>query len=276
MAPCIFPCRGDLGVLSQAHDTQSNTEKHDFVLNLRSTQSADVRHCAFTALMVSKLHRLQYQMSREPRKTESQRWTRAELLAVTKSTGCWSGIWLVRPLGAITVILGRIWFESLKIWKMASLLCACSVVITLETNNVEKDTSPRSFRLHWPFLKSLGPAPLSRTRPGRENGDACGARWPACAHVHVSVGCGRAIEPSPTGLHYTCTACSWSTDRYRDSWQNTMKLNRSDDRRVDPALATGRCLSCSLSVTESLSKFLVHLHRNHERWTPGISQIVTS
>ena len=34
-APCIFPCRGDLGGLSQAHDTQSNTEKHDFVLNLR-------------------------------------------------------------------------------------------------------------------------------------------------------------------------------------------------------------------------------------------------
>ena len=51
--------------------------------------------------------------------------------------------------------------------------------------------------LHWPFLKTLGPAPLSRTRPGRENGDACRARWPACAHVHVSVGCGRAIEPLP-------------------------------------------------------------------------------
>ena len=96
--------------------------------------------------------------------------------------------------------------------------------------------------LHWPFLKTLGPAPLSRTRPGRENGDACRARWPACAHVHVSVGCGRAIEPLPTGLHYTCTACSRPINRYRGKTQ----WNWSDDRRVNPALATGRCWSCSL------------------------------
>ena len=72
--------------------------------------------------------------------------------------------------------------------------------------------------LHWPFLKTLEPAPLSRTRPGRENGDACRARWPACAHVHVSVGCGRAIEPLPTGLHLHLHSLQ-STDRYRGKTQ---------------------------------------------------------
>ena len=119
--------------------------------------------------------------------------------------------------------------------------------------------------LHWPFLKTLGPAPFSRTRPGRENGDACRARWPACAHVHVSVGCGRAIEPLPTGLHYTCTACSRPIDI-------VAKHNETE------AMIDGRSRAGDWSLLElfSLSTFLVHLHRNHERWTPGISHIVTS
>ena len=63
----------------------------------------------------------------------------------------------------------------------------------IPTRSIAPHRDP-SLALSKNFSLSLGPAPLSRTRPGRENGDACRARWPACAHVHVSVGCGRAID----------------------------------------------------------------------------------
>ena len=97
-------------------------------------------------------------------------------------------------------------------------------------------------------------------RPGRENGRARRARWKACAHV--SMGCDRAIEPLPTGSH--CTL-QWID---HVSWQNTTKRKWWQTRWSRPG-------DWSLLKSFSRSTLLGQLHRNHERWTPGISHTLT-
>ena len=78
--------------------------------------------------------------------------------------------------------------------------------------------------LHWPFLKTLGPAPLSRTRPGRENGDACRARWAGMCSRARERGL-RSRDRAVTNWLACITPAQPAVDR-SISWQNTMKLKR--------------------------------------------------
>ena len=93
----------------------------------------------------------------------------------------------------------------------------CSVATLMKSSTIEKRAFLKKFLsplltaiLYRSFLKTLGPTPLSRTRPGRQNGDGCRARWPA--YAHVSVGCSRAIQLLPTGFLQ-------SIDRHRGETQ---------------------------------------------------------
>ena len=76
---------------------------------------------------------------------------------ITMGTNPWKVFWMSfkwqDPLEAILVIFGRralifLFESSWKIWKMTPLLCACAVVITLETQKCRK-RAPRSVEFNF-------------------------------------------------------------------------------------------------------------------------------
>ena len=96
-------------------------------------------------------------------------------------------------------------------------------------------------------------------------------KWPACADVRVD--CGWAIERDWAVTNWLALHLQ-SIDRYRGKTQ----WNWSDDRRVDPALATGRCWSrslCQRFLCIFIDSVITNAGRpkSHIPWLPNLGRV---